>query len=317
MQSCGISGHPSGELVSINLVALAQCDAGDGSNPEVTEAYPVPSFLIDMDLNRILIPPIVGQGYFGSGDIDHLAPAVFINTGNGVAMVDPTGRFPTQTYQLPTQNSRICTGLAVDASATFTNAQGQTEVDRVLWFGDSQAVLYQVRSRGMSLVASYPATDRQVSVIFTTPILYMSNDPNGKTSNEQLTVVFRLFDLIGGANLYGLDPTNGILASIPTSFTQITTLTHEHTNDVVYAAGALNIFGSLANQTLQVFGVRVDQLPQALRAFIIESQAMVDYDVASPTTPVARYQTHLTVVDNQKSPQPYEAVKIWADQPNT
>jgi hypothetical protein len=32
---------------------------------------------------------------------------------------------------------------------------------------------------------------------------------------------------------------------------------------------------------------------------------------------VARYQTHLTIVDDLKAPRPNEAIKIWADQPNT
>ena len=31
----------------------------------------------------------------------------------------------------------------------------------------------------------------------------------------------------------------------------------------------------------------------------------------------APYQTHVTIVDDQKAPQPNEPVKIWADAPTT
>ena len=41
-------------------------------------------------------------------------------------------------------------------------------------------------------------------------------------------------------------------------------------------------------------------------------------DPAHPVPPSrARYQTHVTIVDDQKAPQPNEPVKIWADAPTT
>ncbi len=85
-----------------------------------------------------------------------------------------------------------------------------------------------------------------------------------------------------------------------------------------YAAGAdADPSGNPTNQIAQVFGIRVDEWPQTLRDFISDSQLMTDYDDSTPGQPLARYQTHVTVVDNQKTPQPHAALKIWADQPNT
>jgi hypothetical protein len=80
---------------------------------------------------------------------------------------------------------------------------------------------------------------------------------------------------------------------------------------VIYAGGVR--YPNYANAPLppQLFGVRVDELPQTLRSFVIESQLMQDpqdpnenpaargrTDTDNPIPPsVARYQTHLTVLD--------------------
>jgi len=71
----------------------------------------------------------------------------------------------------------------------------------------------------------------------------------------------------------------------------------------------------------QVYAIRADVAVQGLRDFVVDSQLMQDFDDPSQPTHnpnrVARYQTHLTLVDNQKTPLAHETVKLWADQPNT
>src|SRR5262249_45460434 len=68
--------------------------------------------------------------------------------------------------------------------------------------------------------------------------------------------------------------------------------------------------------------IRVDQAVQELRDFIVDSQLMQDFDdqpvgQADSYAGVARYQTHLTLVDDTKAPLANEPVKLWADQANT
>jgi len=110
--------------------------------------------------------------------------------------------------------------------------------------------------------------------------------------------------------------------------TQITALSQGLANGVLYVGGT----STLGNTQLsQLFGLRVDKLVQAARNFVIESQLMQDPEDPGGTgglvvtTPdnniipnsVARYQTHLAVVDDQKTPRINEPVKIWADELGT
>ncbi len=81
------------------------------------------------------------------------------------------------------------------------------------------------------------------------------------------------------------------------------------------------VSGTASGPVAQVFGIRVDQAVQELRDFIVDSQLMQDFDDPSAPTHnadgVARYQTHLTLIDATKAPLINESVKLWADQANT
>ena len=80
-------------------------------------------------------------------------------------------------------------------------------------------------------------------------------------------------------------------------------------NGVVYIAWFDTAVASgLGNP--RVFGVRVDDAVQGLRDFIIESALMQDFDDASKPNGMARYQTHLTVIDNNKAPLANEPVRL-------
>jgi ABC-type antimicrobial peptide transport system permease subunit/outer membrane protein assembly factor BamB len=279
---------------------LAQCNAKDGSAPQVAQLYSTthPAVVID----QVLTPPVQVQGNFAST----LAPALAFNAVDAIVLADPAGKLAARTYTLPNAASnQIYTGIAVDPASAL--AQGSP----ALWFADKTATL-SVLGNDLGLLNSYKASQRVGPYVSTTPILY-------KDSTGTLTVVYGLVDTLNAAGyLYGLDPASGEVLSVPTGLTQITTLTQDQTNGVVYAAGAdLDPSGNAANRIAQVFGIRVDDWPQTLRDFITDSQLMTDYDDSSPGQPFPRYQTHLTVVDDQKNAQPHAALKIWADQPNT
>ncbi|MEZ4715357.1 MAG: hypothetical protein R2851_04610 [Caldilineaceae bacterium] len=88
-------------------------------------------------------------------------------------------------------------------------------------------------------------------------------------------------------------------------------------NGILYAAGQdpndpSSPFG-------QVYAIRIDDLLQAERDFIVDSELMQDFDEDTPgqLTATARYQTHVTVVDANKAPRPYQSMKVWADASTT
>jgi len=103
---------------------------------------------------------------------------------------------------------------------------------------------------------------------------------------------------------------NGALVQLETDHLLAAQLTMD-ANGILYATGSDpvdNTFG-------QVYAIRIDTLLQQERAFIVESELMQDFDepAAGQLTATARYQTHVTVVDPNKAPQPFMAVKVWAD----
>ena len=111
---------------------------------------------------------------------------------------------------------------------------------------------------------------QQNGTIDTTPVIY--KDTQGST-----TVLFNAFQ-VGVPdqknNLWGFDPVNGNSASVQTGATILGALSRTVTNGVVYAAGYIYNLSTSNGQFPQVFGIRVDDLPQAERDFIIESQLM-------------------------------------------
>ena len=104
------------------------------------------------------------------------------------------------------------------------------------------------------------------------------------------------------------DPTTTSLIQIDTDQMLATQLTVDE-NGVLYAAG--NPGSSFG----QVYAIRIDQVMQQERAFIVDSELMQDFDepAAGQLTATPRYQTHVTVVDALKAPQPFQSVKVWAD----
>ena len=118
--------------------------------------------------------------------------------------------------------------------------------------------------------------------------------------------------LNGNNSVCVVDPTTGSFLDIPTDHMLATQLTVDE-HGILYAAGLdpedrNSPFG-------QVYAIRIDDLLQAERDFIVESDLMQDFDEDTPgqLTTTARYQTHVTVVDANKAPRPFQAIKVWAD----
>lgn len=123
---------------------------------------------------------------------------------------------------------------------------------------------------------------------------------------------------LGGANsVWMVDATtNTVLAQISTDQMLATELAVDE-NGVLYAAGfnptdPSQPFG-------QVYAIRIDDALPADRYFIVESELMQDFDepAAGQLAAIARYQTHVTVVDALKALRPFQAIKVWADTATT
>jgi hypothetical protein len=256
-------------------------------------------------LAMVLTAPAHGKLNISANASPQLSSALFYHCGDAVIAI---GAGPTvKTFALPS-GDYINTGFTYDA------------VSNDLWFGTANGALYCL-NEDLNPINHTPYTTQSNTTIFTTPVLY--KDPYGGT-----TVLFNA--TMPGAitepyNLLGFDPVNGNIASLPTGVTRIDALSRTVTNGVVYAAGWIYDFATSDGEYPQIFALRVDQLPQAERDFIIESQLMQDPDStvtgSKATAPdgnvippsVARYQTNLTVVDDDKNPLANEPVKIWAD----
>jgi hypothetical protein len=282
------------------------CNASDGSEATIVSIY-TPQNPGSINIDTLLTEPVQGKVIYGNAP-GVVAPGYYCNGGDGIFVA---GSGETGTFYLPAGTS-VTTGVNYDADT------------QTAWFG-AGPVLYAL-NKNLSPVSYTPFTfdGGPGRLIYSRPVIY--TDPKGEK-----TILTGLYDESAtSGSLYGFDPANGNVASIQTGVTLISALSEGVTNGVVYASGTIASLGS-ANGFSQVFGIRVDALPQAQRDFVIESQMMQDPDQngsgnITPNQPlppnpippsVARYQTHLTVVDDQKTPLARESVKIWCDTPNT
>ena len=204
-------------------------------------------------LDAGLAAPAYGKLNIATGATPQLSPAIFYHCYNTVVGV---GAGPTpRTFTLPAGDC-ISTGFGYDAKAS------------AIWFGSYNGTLYCLDTN-LNTVNNTPFTSATSSNIFTTPVIY--TDTQGGT-----TVLFGSDEQ---RDLLGFDPVNGNVAAVPTGATRVYTLSRTVTNGVIYVGGS-NGGKAATGQYPQVFGIRVDQLPQAERAFIIESQLLQDPDAA-------------------------------------
>lgn len=302
---------------------FAQCNAANGSDGIADYVGFVGS--AGGYTNPNLLPPALGRMSLSDGSTPQ---AIYLNgilaihgvNIDAVAQGKPASPIA---FNLPDAKSQIGTGIVFDDGTRIDGSAGAAPdpVKARVWFGDTNGNLWSLHpaSTGLTPKDNTPLQVKKAGVV-TTPVLY--KDPQGG-----LTVLFGLNqDLVQSPpSLYGFDPDNGNIAGVSTGVTLPFTLSKTVTNGMIYVGGLEENIST--NSVPQVFGIRVDELPQALRDFIIESQQMQDPDQnaqggsSDPSNPippsVARYQTHLTIVDEQRVPQAHEAVKIWCDTPNT
>ena len=311
-----------------NVGGIFTCDAASGGNM----AAHVLGTDGNVDVTKIIFPPVLGTMMATGGDGQATAtPAVWLNTYHTIwAIALDSNGLPdvsrNRTLTLP-GGAAALTCLTYDDGTRLgagASSNGPASTASRIWFADTAGNLWSLNA-SLQAVDNTPYITAPQTLIFTAPILY--KDPSGG-----VTVLYGLYAVSGNPNppppsLYGYDPASGRHAAVPTGVTYIWNLSQGVSNGVVFAAGG----GAPINgdQVSQVFGIRVDALPQALRDFIIESQMMQDpdpsaslrassLDADNPIPPSrARYQTHLTVVDDQKKPIAHEAVKVWAEQPMT
>ena len=239
-------------------------------------------------------------------------PAIFVNAADRIVALywTPFARVGWKEYQLAAIPSQDYTWATTDL--TYDGGR--------LWFG-SQERLYALDGRTLRPTANTPAQMPSTWEVGTAPTIYTDSAGNS-------CVLFAAALNAGQHRLWIFDPSQPAgqanPASVDTGQTTITQLSATVTNGVVYAAGSADWSPSepaINPATGQVFAINVDRATQALRDFIIESQLMQDFDdppqpQASVDPPTfARYQTHLTIVDEHKAPRPFEVVKVWADQP--
>ena len=301
-----------------SLLTTASIRLSDGTNTGIIMP-PTTAPKSEIDIHLVLQPPSLGQLIFPGFSTP--SRALFLCAAAKVVAFNLDNHQQNQQIEFPLPSGSIATCLIYDDGTRVGSALSKANPSRTrLWFGDNQGNLWSLDNQ-LKPADGTPSLVKRNTEVFTTPVLY--KDPQGG-----LTVLYGVFDPSGALppSLHGYGPDTRNNASLPTGVTSISTLSPSVTNGVIYAGGSA--LSTTGDNPVQVFGIRVDTLPQALRDFVIESQMMQDPDEqapggdlsdrADPTPPSrARYQTHLTVVDDQKAPQPNEPIKIWADTPMT
>jgi outer membrane protein assembly factor BamB len=239
-----------------------------------------------------LFPPVLGQAQFGSV----VAPAVIANASTDLVAVRidaTTGPAATWVFS-PGRGTSFFGGLTLRGNRLFVGA----EASQLLIIDPTTSrVLYQTPEDSSSANGA----------VYTTPVV--SGPPGAET------VFYAPFGP-GIAEVHTLDVASGTIAVLPTGQTAVAATSAVGDDGILYVAGAK----MLADSGLgQVFALRMDAAAAAAHDVIAESQLMQDYDepAGGQLTAVARYQTHLTVVDDAGTPRPFTALRVWADAPVT
>ncbi len=237
-----------------------------------------------------LFPPVLGQAQFGSA----VAPAVIANAYAQLVAVradDATGPAATRVFS-PGKQTLFLGGLTLRGNRLFV--------------GDNLGRLLIIDPATWSVLHQTPQSARS-GAVYTTPVV------SGPVGAE--TVFYAPFGP-GVAEVHTLDVASGTVAVLPTGQTAVAATSALGDDGILYVAGAkVQADAGLG----QVFALRMDAVAAAAHDVIAESQLMQDYDepAGGQLTAVARYQTHLTVVDDAGMPRPFTALRVWADAPVT
>ncbi|MBV9359382.1 MAG: PQQ-binding-like beta-propeller repeat protein, partial [Chloroflexi bacterium] len=253
------------------------CSAADGSHGVTSSVGNPPVYVSTGNTwaTRADHPPVLGHATFNGSS----QPALFVAREATVLAINIQDPNQALTYDAGTH---VTSGLAYD--------------DGVLWFGDQAGTLYGLDGQLHAVPHTPHGKPTGPSPTFstsidTTPIVFTD-------SKGTKLVWFSVFDA-APPEVRWFGPGDGSAGAIGTGSTLVTTLS-DVSNGTIYAAG---LHASDVSVVQQVFGIRIDTLAQHAREFIVESQLMQDFD--GPATPngVARYQTHLTIVDYRNAPR--------------
>jgi len=310
----GAQGHDSGNLrVSTPVIDdgvcyfytwsssdsafyVQTCAAADGSGLSVP---PLRTLYTSKGVTPTLWPPLLGRAAFPAGG----GPALFVQAGNITHAVN---------LSVGPDNGGVNADLNVYLNPPNIFTSNLVYRNGTLWVGDTQGQIHALNS-AFQHVCSTPQQVAPAGTAFWNISAY--DDASGNTT------VFCAGGWLAekpAPSLFAFDPANTVVEEIPTGATLVWEL-GPISNGVLPAAGG--DWGT-KGQKGTIFGVRVDQVLATQRAFIVESQLLQDYNppsgaAQSVATTQARYQTHLTVVDDLKTPRPQQTVKIWAGEPGT
>ena len=267
-------------------LALCQLDAATGTVDWAVPGTGQTPVAADPSL-LLLFPPVLGQAQFGPD----VGPAVIANAEAQLVAVQTvyTGGPGTRLFS-PSQDTSFFSGLTLRGNRLFVGA--------------NSGKLLIIDPTSWSVLDQTPAIGGWVA---TTPVV------SGPVGAE--TVVYAPYGP-GAAEVRILDVASGTVAVLATGQTAVAATSGMGADGILYVAGA----HFQADEGLgQVFALRMDAAAAAAHDVIAESQLLQDYDepAGGKLTAVARYQTHLTVVDDTGAPRPLTALRVWADAPVT
>jgi hypothetical protein len=214
--------------------------------------------------------------------------ALFVNAGSAIYALNTADGTPLQSYALPS-GRLISSGMSI-----YSNQ---------LYVGDTAATLYVIDGMTMTLVTNTTDAFQNTWLgVLGKPAVIHSEDPNDTTVG--------VYFARGDNNLWLFDPSSGNLEQISTDLNASIITGYDAVHGLFYSAGWNGGTGPLG----QVFAMRPDQALQAERSFIIESELMQDFasDDEVAGNGVARYQTHITIVDGNAAPLAGTSIKVWS-----
>jgi hypothetical protein len=261
----------------------------------------------------VLLAPITSESFTAD-------QAVFFVDGNGnirAVSTDGNEKFAVSPTEL--------IGQQVQVTSRLTYANG------CIWFGctitgQGGALVGLDARNGLSLVPHTPFfPDVNATAVPTKPLFY-------RNAQGQPLVVF---GTRGAAKLWAFNPVDGSSGSIDTMGTEIGALTDDAPLGIVCCSGTPPVATPTA--LTSYYGIRLDSIPLTSPprySLVADSQLMQDPDQqatnkgtttqgksqdgtsTAPLIPpsVARYQTHITVVDSLRTPVPGLDVKLYVDQ---
>lgn len=209
-------------------------------------------------------------------------PLLVVNTGQSVMAFDLQMGNSVAAYVLPD----AATGVTINSTLEL--------YDRAVYFTDTAGLLYGLDAN-LNPVAGLPSQITASAILSGLRIL---PDAQG-----QGVVIFG-DPVTDNLNFYSIATGNS--AALATNQTQTRVMSPITSDGMLYVGGWNTQDDSLG----QIFAIRANDV-SGLRDFVIESQLLQDYDPGAAA--VARYQTHIMIVDEAKTPQPFTSVKIWAD----